>query len=155
MKWKQIAALSVLAGSLASCGGSSATAASAIPRFVTAWNQGDYAAMASLIYDPAPDFAADTMAITSGLDSTGTDHVATLVGAKGDTATVGVDSTYRLPQVGTWDVHSTLTLVKKGGRWLVLWSPTAVDPALQPGDRLQANYSWAPGLPYWVPGVPH
>ncbi len=58
-----------------------------------------------------------------------------------------VASRYVLPGIGTWNVSTTLDLVERSGRWLVQWSPSAIDPALRPGSRLVSTPTWAPRAP--------
>ncbi len=141
--------VSVLAGAslLCACGDQAASPQTTAAMFMHSWNQNDWPAMRQYVDRPAPDFATTGPAITAGLGASGATHRLGIVTRKGSTATAAVASQYMLPGVGAFTVNTTLDLAKRSGRWLVQWSPSAVDPALRAGDRLVLTRTWAPRAP--------
>jgi cell division protein FtsI/penicillin-binding protein 2 len=132
---------------LAACGSSSDSPDPTVAAFVAAWNRGDWAAMSRYVNRPAASFTSSGPAITADLHSSGMTHSAGAVTRVGGTATVPVVSQYVLPGLPTWEVHSTLTLARHSGRWLVDWSPAVIEPHLQPDGRLELTRTWAPRAP--------
>lgn len=137
-------AVAMVAATLGGCGGPSGSPAATLSRFLSAWNRNDGAAMASLVDRPAPGFGATLGSYTAGLQATSAVHRAGKVTSQAGHRTAQVSSTYQLPKVGPWTVTTTAELVERSGRWKVLWSPSIVAPGLQPGQHLEADYSWAP-----------
>jgi cell division protein FtsI/penicillin-binding protein 2 len=142
-----VAALALVAPLLGACSSSSTSPQNTLEPFIADWNRGDWSAMASLVDQPPPDFAASAPALTSGLHAKSATYRATLVSKKGSSATAAVSATYDLPAIGSWPVQSTLDLVKKSGHWLVRWSPQAVDPQLAAGEHLTLGYVWPDRAP--------
>jgi cell division protein FtsI/penicillin-binding protein 2 len=81
------------------------------------------------------------------LDAADVTHALGEVTRTGSSATAAVSSRFTLPGIGTWNVQSTVNLVDRSGRWLVDWSPSAIQPALQTGDHLELTRTWAPRAP--------
>jgi hypothetical protein len=138
------ACLALVAATLTACGSRPDSLEPAISAFVTAWNQGDWAAMGRYVDHPAPTFAASGRALTAGLGASGATHTLGAVARQGTTASASVLSQYALPGVATWSVRTTVHLAKHGGQWLVDWSPAVVDPHLQAGGLLEFTRTWAP-----------
>ncbi len=140
-------ALATAAFLLAACGGHSGSPRTTAESFVAVWNDGDWVAMSSFVARPAPGFASSGPAVTAGLNATNVTHALGAVVKTGSSATAAVVSRYALPGIGTWNVPSTVNLVDRSGRWLVDWSPSAIDPALKTGDHLEFTRTWAPRAP--------
>lgn len=134
----------MVAATLGGCGGSSGSPSATLAAFLSDWTRGDGAAMASRVDRPAPGFASAVGSYTAGLQATSAVHRAGKVTSQAGHRTAQVSSTYQLPKVGPWTVTTTVELVERSGRWKVLWSPSIVAPGLQPGQHLEAVYSWAP-----------
>ena len=145
--WALVAGLVVVAASLAACGSAPDSPDPTVAAFVAAWNRGDWPAMSRYVSDPGPGFVSSGPAITSGLHSSGVTHSAGAAARKGNTATVPLVSQYVSPGLPTWQVHSTLSLTKHSGRWLVDWSPAVIEPHLQPGGHLELTRAWAARAP--------
>jgi hypothetical protein len=143
-----VAAVVVGTSLLSACGNRPPTPQATAAMFVASWNQNDWAAMSQLIDRPPPDLATAGPAITAGLRAAGATHQLGVVTSKGSTATAAVASRYVLPAgIGAWTANTSLNLTKRSGRWLVQWSPSAVDPALRSGGRLALAVTWASRAP--------
>jgi hypothetical protein len=139
--------MALLGSILGGCGGSPSSPEGTIKPFVADWDKGDWVGMAALLHQPPPDFTTAAPGLTSGLHATGSTHTATLIDTRGSSARAAVTSVYELPAIGTWQVESTIDLVKKSGHWLIAWSPQVVDPHLASGQRLTLRYLWPARAP--------
>jgi cell division protein FtsI/penicillin-binding protein 2 len=139
--------VAVTASALSGCSQSAPTPQATLTMFLAAWNRGDWTAMSQYVDRPAPDFASAGPMLTSELRASSATHTLGPVTHKGSSATAEVASRYVLPGVGPWGVNTTINLTERSGHWLVEWSPSVIDPALQAGSRLVFMPTWAPRAP--------
>ena len=52
-----------------------------------------------------------------------------------------VTAVHRVRGLGEWRVESSLRFVRRDGRWLVDWKPSALHPDAEPGDRFERERS--------------
>ena len=120
--------------------------------YIAAWNQRDWAAMAALVDNPSPDFAASHAALLSDLQATAATFVAGPVTEVLGTATAAFTATITISGLGPWTYQGSipLRLVKRPKHpraWLVEWTPAVLHPALKPGDHLAFNRTMPPRAP--------
>ena len=118
-----------------------------VQRYLAAWSQGDFPAMANLVSHPPTDFVTYNRQVATDLGLTKATHDLGAVTTSGSTGTAGVTSHLTLGSLGTLRVRSHLELTDSSGSWKVLWSPRSIIPALGPGDSVTTNLSWAPRAP--------
>jgi cell division protein FtsI/penicillin-binding protein 2 len=137
-------AAAVLALVASGCGATSAPdAGQALSRYLAAWGRGDWSAMRALVAaSPRGVSRADADAFTAlGVTR------ARLRGGPIDTtghasARARVTADLRLRGLGTWHTTTTVSLVKRGGRWLIAPSPSAISTRVPEGGRLALMRSW-------------
>lgn len=111
--------------------------------FLRAWGNGDTAAMRALLSEPVADFAATYARLGADLRVKSTEVRLTGVTGNGDgRATAGYTATLTLGEAGRWTYQGSLGLVVADRRWKVDWSPRAVHPALDGGNRLALKTTW-------------
>jgi cell division protein FtsI/penicillin-binding protein 2 len=145
----RLAAATLLCVLVAACGGSSATPKSTLDPFLSAWSRADWAAMRQLVAQPPADFVSVNKAAFAGLGVTGATFTAQKIvqSKSGDRATATVTEHYTLADVGAFSPRTTVTLVKRKGKWLVSWSTRTIDPQLGPGETLAVNRDWPTRAP--------
>lgn len=131
----------VLVAVLQGCGGPPGPSAT-IGRYLSAWSDGDYGAMASLVVRPPPDFVAFNRRIADELDLERAVYRAGPVTESGSGATVAVTGHLVVTPFGPLDVRTGLRLTEADGSWRVLWSPRSIIPTLGPGDAVSTTVSW-------------
>jgi len=104
-------------------------------RYLTAWQRGDYAAMRSLVADPATFTLART---ESDLGVAG--RRLKLVKTSGRTA--AFDAALDLGGGRSWHYLGTLDLAKQSGHWRIAYSPASYYPGVQQGQRLRTVHAW-------------
>ena len=120
-------------------------AAEAATNFVTAWTQGDDAAMRGTTDAPAQaartiNAAEDALAITETRIELAEDPA-----CGGDRCTAGLRVTHYLAGAGEWRYATTLRLRRKAGdRWLVQWTPQTFHPALDAKAELRRSRDLPP-----------
>jgi cell division protein FtsI/penicillin-binding protein 2 len=109
-------------------------------RYLAAWEEGDTARAGESVLDPPATFAEDLAAMTEGLRVQEAGYELRDVQRDGDVALARYTATLQLGGVGEWIHGGALRLVwveaDDGSDWLVDWTPAAVHPALEPGQRL-------------------
>jgi cell division protein FtsI/penicillin-binding protein 2 len=110
--------------------------------YLRAWQASDRPTMASLIVDPAPNFADLNAHTIEGLGIDRARFVLGQVEVDGDRGSAMFSGRLRLRGLGVWSYRGRLPLVRHDSRWLVAWSPAAVHPALRTGSRLRQTRSW-------------
>jgi Penicillin binding protein transpeptidase domain/NTF2-like N-terminal transpeptidase domain/Penicillin-binding Protein dimerisation domain len=114
--------------------------------FLDAWSRGDYAAMRALVSLPPADFADHYQQMRSDLQVTKARFQLGKVTTRGGTAaTAPFTAVLSLRGFGNWTYQGALQLSKPGrfGRdWRIDWSPAAVHPDLQQGQRFQRERTW-------------
>src|SRR5581483_10139780 len=138
------AATVALALATSACGARPGPDASrTLSHYLTAWDRQDWMAMHALVAGTGGQFErinADTFR-TLGVTS------ARFVGGRirhtgPASARAGVAADLRLRGLGTWRTNTTVSLVKRDGRWLVDWSPATINPRVPAGGRLALVRSW-------------
>ncbi len=136
---------------LAGCGGSSPTPQARLSSYLSAWERGDWPAMAAQVADPPADFRSVNARFFAALGVRQAVFLAGVVssgkGTHAGTASARVTARYVLPHVGTWQPTSTVRLVKRHGTWKVRWSPATIDAALDAGERIAVNRVWPARAP--------
>ena len=135
------------AGGVAACSGGGRSAQATVSDFVSAWDRGDAATMASLVYRPSVGFGASVTAITAGLHASSVTRSAGPVAVHGSKGNAALTSTYTLPGIGPWRISTTLDLGRHSGGWDIEWSPSAVAPGLAADQKLSLRYSWPTRAP--------
>jgi cell division protein FtsI/penicillin-binding protein 2 len=148
--WTAVALLALAASGCGSVSGpsgatSGADAAPVLHRYLAAWSHRDWRAMRALVTRaPAPGgFARANAEAFAALDVTSARFAAGQVRDTGPAQARGrVTADLRLRGLGTWHTTTTVSLVRRGGRWRVSWSPTMLDSRLPAGGRLALVRSW-------------
>ena len=148
--WRIAAVLAVGGTLLAACGTSSAGPTAMVQRYLAAWSEGDYAAMAALVSHPPADFVTFNRQVASDLGLTRATHDLG-VGLHERVDWHGrVTSHLTLGGLGTLRVRSRLELTDASGSWKVLWSPRRSSPRSDRGLGLDDTCRGRPGLPSWA-----
>jgi hypothetical protein len=135
-------------GLLGACGGSAIPRPdAAVKTFLAAWAGRDWGAMSRLVEHPPSDFATVNAAALSALGVRRASYLASALSENGDTATQQVTEVLELAGVGDLVVHTTVRLVQRSGRWLVVWSPAKIDPSLTAGAHFAVETTWAARAP--------
>ena len=113
--------------------------------YVTAWQRGDYAAMARVSLDVPPGGLAGPY--TAASSQLGVRHTTLTLGAVtiiGNTAQARYTVTDDLASNHVWSYHGALSLVVAHRHWWVKWSPSAIYPGLRAGERFALTAIWPP-----------
>jgi Penicillin binding protein transpeptidase domain/NTF2-like N-terminal transpeptidase domain/Penicillin-binding Protein dimerisation domain len=114
--------------------------------FLDAWSRGDYAAMRALVSLPPDDFADQYQQMRGDLQVTKARFQLGKVTTRGGTsATAPFTAVLSLKGFGNWTYQGALQLSKPGrfGRdWRIEWTPAAIHPDLQQGQRFQRERRW-------------
>jgi hypothetical protein len=114
--------------------------------FLDAWSRGDYAAMRALVSLPPADFADQYQQMRSDLQVARARFQLGEVTTRGGTsATAPFTAVLSLKGFGNWTYQGALQLSKPGrfGRdWRIDWTPAAIHPDLQQGERFQRERRW-------------
>jgi cell division protein FtsI/penicillin-binding protein 2 len=117
--------------------GSEASAEPTVQAFLLDWQQGKYAQAAGLTDGAVGGVTTDLAAAYTDLDATQALFAMQSVSQHGSTAVATFRATVGLSQPGLqWDYTGRFTLTATGGRWLVHWAPSVINPELVAGDRL-------------------
>jgi cell division protein FtsI/penicillin-binding protein 2 len=118
-----------------------------LAQYLQAWSARQWSTMAQLVDQPPPDFTAVNSAALSDLGITTASFTAgpTVVNAQTTTATV--TEHLQVGDLGPWAPTTTVTLVKRSGRWLVSWTPATINPSLTAGSHLALTKTWAARAP--------
>ena len=116
--------------------------------FLGAWQRQDYGAMQAQVLHPVPDgFTAAYTRMRSDLHVTAASFTPQPAVDKGDRATVAFQAKLTLQGFGAWSYQGSLDLAVKDKRWWVDWSPAAIHPQLQAGERFRLVRSWPERAP--------
>jgi cell division protein FtsI/penicillin-binding protein 2 len=125
--------------------GSEASAEPTMQAFLLSWQEGHYAQAAGMTDGAAGEVTAALAAAYTDLDATDTFFAIKSVSQHGSTATATFTATVDLAQPGLqWNYTGRFTLTSNGGRWLVHWAPSVINPGLAAGDRLAVVTSFPP-----------
>jgi cell division protein FtsI/penicillin-binding protein 2 len=123
--------------------GSEASAEPTVQAFLLAWEQGKYAQAAGLTDGAAGNVSTQLAAAYTDLDATETFFAMKSISQHGSTAVATFRATVDLAQPGQqWNYTGRFTLIATGGRWLVHWTPSVINPSLAAGDRLAVVTSY-------------
>lgn len=108
----------------------------AVIDFVAAVGSGDIDAAAGLT--DRPDLAAPTIrSVHDGLQATGLTVETGAVRISGDSATVDYTYTWTLSANRQWTYEGQLPLARRGGQWVLRWSPSDLHPSLGSDQTLE------------------
>ena len=118
--------------------GSEDSAVPVVQAFLLDWEQRDYTAAAELTNGNAALVTAQLAAAYRNVDATGMFFSLSNITQHGNTAKVRFRATVDLADGEDlqWKYQGAFGLVHTGGRWLVNWTPSVIDPKLRTGDRL-------------------
>jgi cell division protein FtsI/penicillin-binding protein 2 len=145
----QVAAAIVLGLVVVGCGGSSPKPQATLTPFLSAWARGDWSAMRRLVAAPPADFVSINRKVLAALGVTHATFTAGRVtqSKSGDRAGARVTGRYQLPHVGAFTTRSTVRLIKRNGRWRVLWSTRTIDSRLGADESLSVQRRWPKRAP--------
>jgi cell division protein FtsI/penicillin-binding protein 2 len=103
--------------------------------------------MARLTYHPPADFAAFHRTLITDLGVSHADFVAGQPHQNNSQATVPLTNHFTLTAFGSWTGQGMLTLINRDGRWLIDWSPQAIDRRLGSGEHAETRRAWADRAP--------
>ncbi|MEV1168173.1 penicillin-binding transpeptidase domain-containing protein [Nonomuraea sp. NPDC049784] len=117
-------------------GSASQTAAA----YFDAWRKGDVSRMASLVYQPPPDFAVRHYRLTEDLHVESIRLTPGRLKSTGEgVAEVPFAGVRQLAEFGAWPFDSTLRLGVRDRAWKVLWAPETLHPLLKDGGTLELD----------------
>lgn len=131
-----VGALVLVVALLPGCGGADDAEAVEAQAFLDAWAGGDLDTVVASVADRADEARAAYQALTADLGVASVEADAGAPEVEGDTAVVPFDAALGLQGLGTWQYQGSLRLVRVDGEWKVDWSPAAIHPSLQEGERL-------------------
>ena len=139
----------LLAGAIAAGGGYLLLRTKGSPQetasaYLSAWQRGDYSAMNKVsVGVPSGGVAGPLTTADTQLGVRSSTLKLGRVAAGNGTALATFTVTDVLTSKHTWSYRSQLRLVKRDRRWWVSWSPSAIYPGLQAGDRFTLTTAWA------------
>jgi cell division protein FtsI/penicillin-binding protein 2 len=123
--------------------GDGSGASQVLSRYLAAWGHGDWGAMQAVVAGTHPGFVRINAETFAALGVTSARFVsAPIRHNRRASARARVTAELRLRGVGTWRATTTVSLVDRGGRWRVDWSPSTINPRLPTGGRLALVRSW-------------
>ena len=145
------AAAALLALMVSACGavsrsadtGSGLSATAVLHRYLSAWGHRDWRAMRALETGAPRGIRGDDARTFSALGVSTAQFAAGPVRDTGSgRARARVSAQLTLGGLGRWSTAMTVSLLRRGGRWRVKWSPVALDPRLGAGGRLALVRAW-------------
>jgi cell division protein FtsI/penicillin-binding protein 2 len=132
-----IVVVGLLVIGLATGFGSEPSAEPTAQAFLLDWQQQQYRAAGSLT-TASPDTVAEALrGAFAQLDATQLFLTMDTVAQHGDTADASFTASFSLAQSGRiWTYQGRFQLDRSGSGWRVVWTPSAVNPSLGPGERL-------------------
>jgi len=125
--------------------GAQASAEPVVTSFLLDWEQGHYTSAAKLTNGDVPAVSAQLSAAFRELDATEMFLSMRSVTQHGSTAKASFTAVVDLEGGGhQWTYTGSFGLVSSGGRWLIDWRPSVIQPGLGPGDRLAVLTSFPP-----------
>lgn len=126
-----------------------------VAAYLDAWERFDVEAMQRLTETPPPEMAEAVTAMRDDLRITAADFQRTGLRREGEGAIAEYAAEIDLAGLGTWTYTSTLEFRRPGGKWRLVWSPTALHPALGAGQRFGRTRAWPVRAPITgVDGAP-
>ncbi|WP_433433306.1 penicillin-binding transpeptidase domain-containing protein [Nonomuraea sp. CA-141351] len=116
------------------------SASQAAAAYFDAWRKGDVSRMASLVYQPPPDFAVRHYRLTEDLHVESIRLTPGRLKSTGEgVAEVPFAGVRQLAEFGAWPFDSTLRLGVRDRAWKVLWAPETLHPLLKDGGTLELD----------------
>jgi cell division protein FtsI/penicillin-binding protein 2 len=145
MCWGSVcAAVSLLSVALSGCGGPSTPSAPVVlGNYLRDWSARQWTAMAQLVDQPPADFVTVNAAAFTNLGISTASFTSAPMVVNAQTATAVVTEHLQVGTLGVWAPTTTVTLVKRAGRWLVSWTPQTINPSLISGSHLALTRTWA------------
>ncbi|MCW2934655.1 MAG: domain protein transpeptidase [Actinomycetia bacterium] len=125
--------------------GSEASAEPVVQSFLQDWQQGHYTAAAELTSGQTSLVSSQLAGAGRNLNATGMFFSLSSVSQHGNTAEAEFNATVDLADGQLqWKYQGHFGLVSKDGRWIVNWTPSAIEPSLGTGDRLAVVTTFSP-----------
>ncbi len=118
-----------------------------VAAYLKAWERFDVGAMSALVVAPPPGMAAAVTSMKEDLQVTGARFRSVHLRRQGAGAVTDVAAEVDLAGLGTWTFQNTLQLRRVRGTWRVVWTPAALHPALQAGQRFARTRTWPARAP--------
>lgn len=123
------------------------TPENAAERYLSAWEAGNYREMRGLVVSAPSDFPARHQQRRDELRVTEARFEAGEAQREGGRARVGYTATLHLDKLGQWKYEGRLQLMRRDGEWQVHWSPAAMHPSLDDGEKLDRASVWPDRAP--------
>lgn len=121
------------------------TAEPVVRQFLIDWQQGHNTAAAALTNGDPADVSTQLTAAYRNLNATAMFMSMDSVKRHGNTAEATFTATVDLAGGShQWKYQGHFDLVSVGGHWLINWSPSVIEPHMQPGDRLAVTTKFPP-----------
>jgi hypothetical protein len=122
-----------------------ASAEPVVQQFLIDWQQGHYTDAARLTSGDRADVSTQLAAAYRNLDATAMFLSMDSVRRHGNTAQASFKATVDLAGGShQWKYEGHFGLVLAGGRWLISWAPSVIEPSMKPGDRLAVTTKFQP-----------
>jgi cell division protein FtsI/penicillin-binding protein 2 len=116
-----------------------------VQQFLIDWQQGYYTDAARLTNGDQADVSRQLNAAYRNLDATAMFMSMGSVKSHGNTAEASFNATVDLAGGShQWNYEGHFSLVSAGGRWLINWAPSVIEPSMKPGDRLAVTTQFQP-----------
>jgi len=116
--------------------------------YLAAWEEGDYAGMQERVLDAPASFDTVHQQIVDNLGITSSSYELGEVDASGDSAIARFTARLQLDGLGEWSYEGALSLsLAEGDRWLVDWTPAAIQPRLGRDQTLTRTREVPPRAP--------
>jgi cell division protein FtsI/penicillin-binding protein 2 len=113
-----------------------------VAAYLEAWERFDVEAMQRLTAAAPPEMAEAVTAMREDLRVTGARFQRIGLRRERDMAIAEYAAEVDLAGLGTWTYKSTLEFRRPDGKWRLVWSPTALHPALRAGQRFGRTRAW-------------
>jgi cell division protein FtsI/penicillin-binding protein 2 len=130
--------------------GSEAEPERAATVYLRAWQRSDWNAMRRLVAQPPADFRKLHEHVFDDLRVERARLRVADARDDGDQASADFDARLSVGGLGEWRYRGRLRLARKGGRWRVVWSPSAIYPALRRGRGLHLVRVWPKRAPIFA-----
>ena len=118
-----------------------------VAAYLEAWARFDVDAMQRLTAAAPPEMAEAVTAMRDDLRITAARFQRLGLRREGEAAIAEYAAEVDLAGLGTWTYTSTLEFRRPDGKWRLAWSPTALHPGLQAGQRFGRTRTWAVRAP--------
>jgi len=113
-----------------------------VAAYLEAWERFDVEAMQRLTEAPPPEMAETVTAMRDDLRVTAARLDRVGLRREGEGAIAEYAAEIDLAGLGTWTYEGTLDFRRPDGKWRLVWSPTALHPALGAGERFGRTRAW-------------